>query len=151
MRPLLALAISAALIFSVVYVLAGEKTYVVKENEELYGTWENPNYVGGKSHGTFRKVIFRADMTFENFRWLEGQDVGVYSGAYNVTDKWTDSKGNVWYRVHWKTSLWEHYGLFKVSNSGNKCEFVTDPIEYGYPKKIDPKAFTYRVYYRKRR
>jgi hypothetical protein len=131
MRPLLALAISAALIFSVVYVLAGEKTYVVKENEELYGTWE--------------------DMTFENFRWLEGQDVGVYSGAYNVTDKWTDSKGNVWYRVHWKTSLWEHYGLFKVSNSGNKCEFVTDPIEYGYPKKIDPKAFTYRVYYRKRR
>jgi hypothetical protein len=150
MKSLLALAISAAVVFLVVIVQAEEKPYVVKDNEELCGTWVNPNYTaGGESHGFDRKIIFKADMTFERFRWLSGKEVSFWTGAYNITDKWADSGGNIWYKIHWKYFYWENFGLFKISNSGKKCEFVSDPIEYGYPKEVDPKAFSYRVYYRK--
>ena len=151
MKTLLALAISAALIFSVVDALAGEKTYVVKENEELYGTWVNPSYSSATpGKASDQKIIFRTDMTFERFRWLAGDYVSVWSGAYKITDKWTDSKANIWYKIQWERfHLMEHFGLFKLSDSGKKCEFVTDPIEYGYPKKIDPDTISYRVFFRK--
>jgi hypothetical protein len=150
MKSLLALAISAALLFSVVNVLAGEKPYVAKDNEELYGTWVNPHYAEvSAGHGLAQRIVFRADWTFERFTWAD-RDVSDWADRYKITGKWTDSEGNVWYKIHWqKNYLSEDYGLFKISNSGKKCEYVSDPIEYGYPKKIDPKALSYRVYFRK--
>lgn len=91
MKSLLALAISAALIFSVVIVLAGEKSYVAKDNEELYGTWVNPNYSSVHTgEASDQKIIFRTDMTFELFRWLLGKEVSFWTGPYKITDKWTD-------------------------------------------------------------
>ena len=149
MKSLLALAISATLIFSVVNALAGEKAYTPKDNEELCGTWENPTYSDPRHFGFQRKYIFRIDMTFERFDWLQGKYVGEISCTYKITNKWTDSKSNVWYKIHWKSIYTDHYGLFKISDSGEKCEFVSEPIEYGYPKKIDPQWDSYRVYYRK--
>jgi hypothetical protein len=152
MKSLLALAIGATLIFPFVNVLAGEKPYVAKDNEELYGTWVNPNYSSVQADGASdQKIIFRTDMTFELFRWLLGKEVCFWTGPYRITDKWTDSKANIWYKIHWEYIYNEQYRLFKISNSGKKCEFVNDPIEYGYPKKIDPESISYRVYYRKRR
>jgi hypothetical protein len=151
MKSLLALAISATLIFSVVNALAGEKSYVATDNEELYGTWVNTNYSAEKgwTHTLHtQRIVFSDDWTFERFTWAD-RDVSEWKDWYKITDKWIDSEGNVWYRVHWQYFYWEHYGLFKISDSGKKCEFVTDPIEYGYPKKIDPKTISYRIYYRK--
>ena len=149
MKSLLALAISVTLIFSVVNSLAGENAYTPKKNEELCGTWENPTYFDPARFGFQGRYIFRTDMTFERFEWLQGKYASEMSGTYKITSKWTDSKSNVWYKIHWKHPYSERYGLFKISNSGKKCEFVTEPIEYGYPKKIDPEIISYRVYYRK--
>jgi hypothetical protein len=135
MKSLLVVAISAAIVFSFVNVLAGEKAYTAKDTEELYGTWVNPSYAEvSAGHGLAQRIVFRAD-------WADW---------YKITGKWTDSEGNVWYKIHWQSDYRsEEYGLFKISNSEKKCEYVSDPIEHGYPKKIDPEAFSYRVYYRK--
>ena len=130
---------------------AGAEPYLAKDNEELCGTWENPNYSRQKGWNTMQtqKLVFRANRTFERFAWVDRDD-SEWSGSYKIKSKWTDSEGNVWYKIHWKYFYrLEHYGLFKISYSGKKCEFVTDSIEYGYPKKIDPRAYEYRVYYRK--
>jgi hypothetical protein len=152
MKSLLAMAISAAFIFSAMNVQAGEKPYAPKDNEELYGSWVNADYSAEKGFTDrmqTQRIVFRADWTFERFAWVD-RDVSEWKDWYKITKKWTDSEGNVWYKIHWQIFyLREQCGLFKISNSGRKCEFVSDPIEYGYPKKIDPHAFSYRVYYRK--
>ena len=147
MKSLLALAISATHIFSGVNALAGENAYTPKDNEELCGTWEHPTYSDPEHHGFQGKYIFKTDMTWERFELLQGKYVSELSGTYKITNKWTDSKSNVWYKIHWKSIYQDLYGLFKISDSGKKCEFNTDPI--AYPTKIDPKGSHYRVYYRK--
>jgi hypothetical protein len=70
-----------------------KKTYVAKENEELYGTWVNEDYNSNSKYAIFE---WKADGTFIVYRKTT-EDLPWEDGTYTITDKWTDSNGDVWY------------------------------------------------------
>jgi hypothetical protein len=131
----------------------GKNAYVATENEELYGTWVNPEYDDTAGGQPGRMVIKNG--TYEIFaltnitRWL-------IRGEYTITNKWTDSEGNVWYNYK-VTKLWYQtgvtrtdplYGLAKISDSGRTLERAYSGINY--PQELNPEAleFTYQIHYR---
>jgi hypothetical protein len=125
--------------------------YVPKANEELYGTWTNENastmqpqksinFPGG--YKAYEKITDTSP--FEE-------------GTEQIAEKWTDSEGNVWYKIINVITLgivpsgpykgydykgWKIQCLQKVSNSGTVREWTWvqvpafDPSLY--PTKIDP-------------
>jgi hypothetical protein len=130
-----------------------KKAYVAKEDEELYGTWVNPEYDNTSAGEPGRMIIKNG--TYEIYglsnitRWL-------IQGEYTITDKWTDSDGNVWYK-YMVTKLWYQtgvtrtdplYGLAKISNSGRTLERVYSGIDY--PRELSQVIleYTYQIHYR---
>jgi hypothetical protein len=130
---------------------AGAEPYLAKANEELYGTWVNMEYPKGrgtacKSFTCFQKIIWKPDGTVQRFVWADDIETDR-AGPYKITDKWADSERDIWYKVLYSDWNGESYFLFKIGNHGKKYESVNDATEY--PAKIDPKSWSYRVYYRK--
>ena len=86
---------------------------------------------------------------------ISSRDPG-FSGKEEVTSKWKDSEGNIWYKIQGSysngTSTVRFQGLHKLSKSASVCEFVTITVpKYDpntYPTKIDPQDKDYRIYYR---
>ena len=79
--------------------------------------------------------------------------------SWEITGKWKDSEGNVWYKTReistggiYLGARWQ--SLLKISRSGTVWERATILLEMGsfnaafYPKAIDPKGVYYRVLYR---
>jgi len=88
----------------------GRKAYIEQEDEELYGTWVNPEY-NDTAAGQPGKMVIK-NGTYEIFgltnisRWL-------IRGEYSITDKWKDSEGNVWYN-YMVTKLWYQTGVTRT-------------------------------------
>jgi hypothetical protein len=122
--------------------VAEEKAYVPKQDEELYGTWVNPDYPGGKKD---QKIVLHPDGRYERFskQWFKDPDSRE---SYMMTDKWTDSEGNIWYKVQRSRPHYELYQLHRISNSGKTMEYVRDRTDY--PTEIDPEEHFYLIYYR---
>ena len=124
--------------------------YVPKENEEIYGTWTNADYEKA-SRDVDAKFIIVPD----------GQEIyatvssSVKRGIlqYTIIDKWTDSEGNVWYKRHISRNYLEPpWGeLDRISNNGTTLEFVfSTQVPAKCPTKIDPKDWSYLIYYRQK-
>ena len=147
MKSLIALILCLVLVAISGSVLAGEyrRPYVATDKEELYGTWVNMDY--GTYGRYYQKIIIKPDGTEEDFR--SGTIGASIMGRYLITRKWSDQKGNIWYKYHWvrRSSVGEGLNLIKISNSGNTLEYVQDTREY--PTEIDPEHDWYRIYYRK--
>ena len=139
MKSLVALVLSVAFLTFTGNVLAEEKAYVPKENEVFYGTWVNMDY-------TLRaqKVVMNSDGTWGWAMSAKSEPYMKYT--YELKEKWTDSEGNIWYKVRLKSHRGEEYALVKISNSGNTRESIFDSHEY--PTKIDPEEDNYRIYHR---
>ena len=123
----------------------GKDEYVPTENEEIYGTWVNPNY------GWIRfpqKIIIKPGGIYEYC--LSKSDLAGSICTYTLTDKWIDSEGNVWYRWiwQWKGVGETRYELHKISNSGLTWEWEYINSFDDYPTEIDPKHPEYHIYYR---
>ena len=119
-----------------------EKAYVAKQNEELFDTWVNLDYVGGDKAP---KIVVHPDGRYERFsqQWFKEP---TSKFIYKITDKWIDSEGNIWYKVRESGTNYEQYKLHRISNSGKTMEFVRDRTDY--PTEIDPDRYPYRVYNR---
>ena len=140
------------LIFAVLVLLiscaTGKKAYVARENEEIYGTWVNTSY--GTTKDFFpQKRIINPDGTLEEYGGMA--DIAHFPGKYTIIDKWTDSEGNIWYKLiteyGGKTyGAKPFYELHKISNSGLTWEFVSSTE--AYPTEIDPDHPMYFIYYR---
>jgi len=133
---------------------------IVKDSEEFYGIWINEEYKG--STPPLKKNVFNPDGTWEYFRkeaspWetdieiLEGGWIRDFFGTYTIEDKWTDSDGNVWYKVDLLFGIKKEYTntyylLMRISDSNKIMEYMEDRIRYG--EKIEPKSTKYRIYYR---
>ena len=143
MKSLFALILSLTLVAFAAYVVAGEFRYFAGDNEELYGELVNTNY----SNKPLQKWVFNPDGTAWGCPHADS-DVKVYRLRYLITGKWKDSNGNIMYKSHWVGS-WgaEAFQLSRISNSGNKYEYVFHHEDY--PKEIDPKNVYYREYTRK--
>ena len=110
------------------------------------GTWINEDY--GKMLA--QKRIYYPDLTWEFYHHITdtGKD---YWGKSIILDKWLDSEGNVWYRMHWEslTVRAKGYHMGKISNSGNTLEATwaseSYPIEEWEPDRFE---YNYFIYYR---
>ena len=116
-------------------------TYVAKDTEEIYATWVNPDVKSGHP----QKSIYKASGIVEWFM-SANSTAPDYIGRYLIVNKWKDSEGNIWYKMHSVSPLYEFFSLIKINNSGNTLEIVEDKIDY--PTKIDPKHVFYDKYSR---
>jgi hypothetical protein len=112
------------------------------------GTWINTDYGGGNF---FQKIINYPDGTLEMFAILTSTTAG-YKEKITLLEQWVDSKGTIWYRVHWEAfPPYAHkgYKMGKISDSVNTWEFIFAsedyPIEEWEPDKFE---YNYRIYYR---
>ena len=142
MKSLLALAFILTVVAFSGNAVAEEKAYVPKQNEELFGTWVNLDYPPGERH---QKIVVHPDGRYERFsqQWLK-EPTSKFS--YKITDKWTDSEGDIWYKAQVSNPNFESYQLHRISNSGKTMEFVRDGTNY--PTEIDQDKYPYRVYNR---
>ena len=122
-----------------------------KGSEELYGIWVNEKYAIRKYYTT---LVWKPDGVYEMYVDASLKTLSA-RGKYIITDKWTDSEGNIWYKEHWKESrvysgysqsaTYSGYSLYKISNSGKTLEFTSSIVDY--PAEIDPNYS--KIYYRK--
>ena len=120
--------------------------YISKEYE-IYGTWVNPEYNYEAKY--IPKFIVHPNGKTEDFS-TDTSNTVYESAELVITNKWTDSKGNIWYTYIGKgtdAKFWRYY-LVRISNSGKTWESADSPNDY--PKEIDPNnPYTrYAIYYR---
>jgi hypothetical protein len=129
--------------------------YVANVREELFGTWVNSQNSGDIFHP--QKVVVTAD-GYEGYS-KKSDSVPLFTWALQIENKWTDSEGNIWYKVlgNGKGRYAEEPSLelYKLSKSGEVMEraFLWFPFGAGfkyakYPTEIDSKQFSYRILYR---
>jgi len=113
-------------------------------HEELYGTWINPDYGG---EWAVQKIIIDPDGTEKRFHSRHDLATG-WTCPITLIDKWTDSEGNIWYRMFWTlgNEEWKMYEIIRISNSGKTLEYVFSEIDF--PKGISADHPDYRIYYR---
>lgn len=128
------------LIMAVFVLLAGGS-----KKEEYYGTWVNTDY----DRTTFRlgKLIHNRDGT--KIKYVSASDTEPYlTATFTIEDKWTDSEGNIWYKILFTRTeqIISYFELTKISDNGTTLELVFSIIDY--PTEIDPNYEGYRIYYR---
>jgi len=130
----ISLTVLALLAFNSSQSYASDKNaYVAKENEELFGTWVNEEY-----NNSTRSAIweFKADGTWVMYRKTT-DEISYEDGTYTITNKWTESNGDVCYKIIWKTDYLARsgYELRCISNSGSSMEAASSSSDY--PTQID--------------
>ncbi len=128
------------LIMAVFVLLAGGS-----KKEEYYGTWVNTDY--DRTVHRLGKYIHNRDGTL--IKYMSTSDTEPYKTAtFTIEDKWTDSEGNIWYKILYTRTeqIISYFELTKISDSGTTLELVFSIIDY--PTEIDLNAYGYRIYYR---
>jgi hypothetical protein len=132
-----------------------QESVIAKGEEEIYGTWANENNRADVLHG--QKVVVGPD-AMRIFCKVSDPECGM-EVSWDITSKWTDSEGNVWYKTLGTSTGGLYLGakwqtLEKVSKSGKIWERAMNLLETGrfhpafYPRTMDPKGIYYRVLYR---
>jgi hypothetical protein len=145
-RKSILVAISILAIFVLIGTGAtGKKTCVAGDSEKYCGTWVNPDYNGNLTK--WAKYILKPDGTW--MLYSNDSDTAPHRyGAFTITEEWTDSEGNIWFKETGKCQdHYVHYSLYKLSNSGKSLEFVWSLSDY--PAEMDPNHPHYHIYYRK--
>jgi len=147
-RMLLFISILFLVIIMVVGGCATTKKVSKKDYRFFSGTWINEEY---NTHPFMARWVIRPDGTFAGyFRTTDTEKAEI--GIYRIVDKWTDSEGNLWYKMHvWPGVMVEgkpdSYELDRFSDSGNVWEFVS--ITGDFPTEINENHVRYHIYYRK--
>jgi hypothetical protein len=126
--------------------VTAQEKYIPKENEELYGTWTNKQYTGSSCVESQKMVV-----TAHGYKFYKQMSDSVPSveGTMQIDSKWTDAKGNIWYRTFGtvKTGEWKKFKgqwLVELSKSATVLEctwrflYLTQEFDpANYPKEID--------------
>ena len=124
-------------------VLAGENVYKATDNEELFGKWVNMEYTTGTPP---QMANFKLGEN-EYYSSVDDKE-SMFTAEFIISHKWTDSKGNIWYRAKWNAGMMgSGFSLIKLSESGNT--FESNFSQWEHPKEIDINNEYYRLYYRK--
>ena len=95
----------------------------------------------------FRKMVYSPSGDFRVYRFAA--DAPAESLTFTIIDKWSDSEGNIFYKIHFVDAG----VLAKISNNANVFEsLLYHSYPPGFPTKLDPKdpAGYYRIYYRQK-
>jgi hypothetical protein len=93
-----------------------------------------------------QKIEFNYDGTYATYQYSMDMEISS-RGTYQITRKWSDSKGHLWYEIvitDFKAG--KIYQLTKVDKKGEKLESNRD--QYNYPSKLDPDEKGYCIYWR---
>ena len=71
----------------------------------------------------------------------------MFTSESLISHKWTDAKGNIWYKYRYRGNLEGGFVLSRISESGKIMEFVFSQWEY--PTEIDISSEYYRKFNRK--
>ena len=81
---------------------------MAQEDEELFDIWANPDY---DETGIFSKIVVKSEGTWYEYR-KSSNDIPAFKGEYNIIDKWTDSKGNILYKIILRRIDDEHHRAY---------------------------------------
>jgi hypothetical protein len=113
------------------------------ESDEICCTWVNTNYVSGDRP---QKLMFNFDGTFVTYNTKTSTEA-LQRGTFQIVKKWKDSEENIWYKIKMQNPKYgTKYKLAKVSNDGDKLEFVCKSDKY--PAEIDKNEPEYCNYLR---
>jgi len=133
-------------LFILVMLLSTVSVLVAANTEEYCGTWVNKEYEA--SLGKSAVFILTPDGKYASYE-KESDALTSHEGTLTIKEKWTDSEGNLWYKVIFSPTFVAvtRYGLMKLSNSGKTLESVRSRRQV--PTEIDLNSATYRIWYRK--
>jgi hypothetical protein len=161
MKALLIVGASIALLALIQVRGWAQTRYVLKPDEEIFGTWVNEETTTSHFQALhFHKIVITAD-AFKDYLNVS-DSVPVTEGTAEtdagwIDSKWTDSEGNTWYKAFHVFTTGPYKGnkiqeLDKLSKSGTVWESVFSYVREfnanNYPTKIDPMSFTYSIFYR---
>jgi hypothetical protein len=118
----------------------------VFSNEEIAGTWVNPNYTGFSYN---RQKLILYQWGYYEVCIKINSDSPDYRGTYQLIDKWTDSDGDTLYK-----SIVRHegggvtYELGKISKDKTTWEYVFSYVSMPTLDDLNPDNANYRTYYR---
>jgi hypothetical protein len=119
----------------------------VFSNEEITGTWVNPEYTGFEYNQ--QKYVLTHWGYYEAYTKIVSSSP-KYKGTYQIIDKWTDSEGNTLYKsiVRYEGGLQYSYELGKISKDRSTWEYAFSYINYPTEFDLNPDNAHYRIYYR---
>ena len=146
--------ISTMIIVITVLIIAGsfatgQDAYMVKEDEELFGTWINTEY---DETLLMSKVVIEPDGSWDEYKMSSG-DEKYFKCEYTVKEKWTDSDGNTLYKIIIKSigsDYVPYYVISKINKTGDVYEDLVSNLDM--PEEFDPDDMLlhYRIYYRQK-
>ena len=116
--------------------------------EELYGIWKNEDYNSTDPFADrFAKLVFNQDGTFSSYNTTATKTMR-WMGSFEITEKWTDSDGNIWYKlsstIKGAYSTEPFYWTVSISNSGKTLEYGFSGSDYPNEKDLK-KAYYYGI------
>ena len=143
------LSLLAAVLVLIASLLMGcvstEKRYTPAEDEEIFGTWINNDYKGRGDKNYM--VIMKPDLTYELYS-KKGRPA-ILKHSYILEKKWTDSDGNIWYRVRKNIPFDYEWQLTRISADGKTYEYAYEqgwPPAYPLEKMLASSNIKYRTY-----
>ncbi len=141
--------VSILILVLAVLIIAGScatEKKMIKESDELYGTWVNEDY---KRKNNDSKIIYKSEGIIE--RYIEVPEEYLQAqGTFFIKNKWEDTEGNIWYNAQcnweWGKQKFNEFYLIRLSKSGTIYEEIYHSRKY--PTEIDSNDLTYRIYYR---
>jgi hypothetical protein len=121
--------------------------FEVFSNEELAGTWLNPNYTGFE-YNQQKYIIYQWGYYEAYFK--VNSDSPKYRGTYYLIAKWTDSDGNTLYKsiLRYEGGVNYWYEIGKVSKDKTTLELAFSYISMPTEDDLNSDNANHRFYYR---
>ena len=114
-----------------------------EDSEPIYATWVNDKYDGVGRH--LQKRIFTSWGYGESFKKITDEKPSFRS-TYILVEKWTDSKGNVWYKELEQMLGQKNCLLCKISKDGNTLEAIFRSAGFASESDLNPSYPSYVIY-----
>ena len=132
-------------LLSVTFSFAGGEDKISKKVfwNAMSGTWVNTDYLGNTPWYE-QKLIIHTDGKFGYYP-LTTDTNPIREGYYfTLTEAWIDSEGITWYKAIRKEPGGDFHELGKISDSGNRWEFIADA--HNEPTEWDTTITRYEWY-----
>jgi hypothetical protein len=116
-------------------------------NEPFYGTWINTKY-DGSSAKTAQKFVYSNWGYAEGFKKVS-DETPFSKFTFILVEKWTDAKGNTWYRELEQGKAGKNYLLCRISKDGTTLEQIWRSSAFPAESDMGSGYPNYWIFYRK--
>jgi len=140
------LALFTLLCGAAVYAQDVYKFKIPAYDEPFFGTWVNTKY-DGTTWKTAQKFVYLNWGYAEGFKKV-GDATPFSRSTFILVEKWTDAKGNTWYRELEQSLGYKNYLLCRISKDGKTLEQISRSA--GFPAESDMGSGypSYWIFYR---